>query len=436
MRKLLFAILIVFTCSVISGCSRPQGSGYIQNPVITPVENHPQDNNVAPQKNEKDELDSRAKEILSSLTVEEKIGQLLIVGFPQGTEDSELMDYIARYKVGGFILFKRNYTDFEALYRLTKKLKGQNAEKNPLPLFISADEEGGTVSRLPKGGTKFPDAQVLGKIDNTDLTYKTGEIIGEEFMASGINLDFAPVLDIVSSPENKLLIRRSYGSTPEAVSRHGIAFINGLRAKGVIASAKHFPGHGDTNVDSHGKLPVINIDKSTLYSRELVPFKSSIDAGLDALMVGHLSYPKLDPELLPATMSSYFLTDLLRKEWDFQGITISDEIEMYGYMSGKQNLEECVLTSFNSGLDVFVIGHTKKIQDRVLNALTTGVKEGKISKERLDESVLRIIKLKLKYKLSDKMEYSLEEAQMHFGSKDHKEILGNIDACILKTSTD
>jgi len=411
---------------LVMGCTIQQqdNNGEPESP---PAESPTEESKSVPEDNYKDELQIKAEEILNSMTLEEKAGQLIIVGFPQGTEDGVIKDYIDRYRVGGFILFKRNYTDFKSLYNLSSKLKEWNRSKNPLPLFIAADEEGGTVSRLPKGGTRFPDAQVLGKINDIGLTEKTGEVIGEEFKAAGLNLDFAPVLDIVNSPDNKLLIKRSYGSTPEVVSSHGTAFINGLQSRGVIAAPKHFPGHGATNVDSHGKLPVISIDRDTLYSRELVPFINAISGNLDALMVGHLSFPKIDASGLPATMSGFFLTDLLRKELGFQGVAISDEIEMYGYLAGKPSLEECVMASFNSGLDIFVIGHTKDIQDRVLNTLLTGIKNGEISEERLNESVLRIIKLKLKYNLEDRMPYDFEEAQNYFGSNEHKEVLNTIN---------
>ncbi|MHB1391728.1 MAG: beta-N-acetylhexosaminidase [Clostridia bacterium] len=423
MKKFIILALAILALSIAANCSASPISEGKSNPAA-PV----QDNKIIEAK--KNELEEKAAVLISEMTLEEKVGQLLIVGFPPDTKADEIQDYIDRYRVSGFILFRRNYMDFDSQYALIKSLKEKNGLKNPLPLFVSVDEEGGTVSRLPKGGTHFPDAKLVGKAGDPELAYKTGEVIGQELRASGINLNFAPVLDIVSSSENTLLIKRSYGNTAEAVSIHGTAFINGIQSAGVIASPKHFPGHGSTSVDSHGKLPVINIDRNTFQSRELVPFKTAVDAGLDAVMVGHLAYPKLDPSGLPATMSSYFLTDVLRKEMGFKGISISDEIEMYGYMNGKATLEECVVTSFNAGLDMFVIGHTKKIQDKVLKALIGAWQEGRISEQRLNESVLRIIKVKLKHKLSDTMEYSLEEARNNFTSKEHKSVLEELNGKI------
>jgi len=423
LKKLVLITLLILTFLIATNCSIP------------PVSESKPDSGTPPQDSEviddkRDELEENAAAILNKMNLDEKVGQLLVVGFPQDVTEEDLQDYIDRYKVSGFILFKRNYEDFDSQYNLVNSLKERNDLKNPLPLFISVDEEGGTVSRLPAGGTHFPDAKLVGKAGDPELTYKTGEVIGQELGASGINLDFAPVLDIVSSSENKLLIRRSYGATADIVSAHGTAFINGLQATGVIAVPKHFPGHGATTVDSHGKLPIINIDSETFQGRELVPFRTAINEGLEAVMVGHLAYPKLDPSGLPATMSSYFLTDILRKELGFKGISISDEIEMYGYMSGKATLEECVITSFNAGLDIFVIGHTKTIQDRVLKALKDACGNGRITEQRLNESVLRIIKVKLKHKLSDTMEYSLEEARNNFTSKEHKAVLEELNSKI------
>lgn len=368
--------------------------------------------------------------LLEKMTLEEKVGQLLIVGFQEDISAESLQDYIDKYKVSGFILFNRNYKDFDSLYTLVQGLKEKNSLSNSIPLFISVDEEGGTVSRLPKGGTHFPDAIQVGRTGDPSLTYRAGEVIGQELRASGINLNFAPVLDIVSSIENKLLVKRSYGSSEDVVTIHGTSFINGLQSAGVIAAPKHFPGHGNTIVDSHSKLPVINIDRTDLDSRELMPFKAAIDADLDAVMVGHIAFPKLDPSGLPATMSGYFLTDILRKELGFKGIAISDDIEMTGYTSAKATLEESVVTSFNAGLDVFVIGHTKEMQIRVFEALREASVEGSISQERLNESVLRIIKVKLKHKLSDTMDYNPEEAAGLFGSKEHKAVLEELNSKI------
>jgi len=374
----------------------------------------------------KDELEAKVLELLGKLTLEEKIGQLLVVGFQQDIEESSLQEYFSKYKVSGFILFSRNFTDLTSLYNLTAGLKEKNSRSSSIPLFISIDEEGGTVSRLPKEGTHFPEAQKLGKTGNPELTRKSGMIIGSELRAAGINTDFAPVLDIVTDSGNKLLVKRSYGSSTDIVTTHGLAFIDGLRSENVIAVPKHFPGHGNTVIDSHKELPVINTDEELLQSRELVPFKAAVAAGADMLMVGHIAFPELDPSGLPATMSSVFITDILRNQLGFEGIAISDDIEMSGYTKAKTSLEEGIVTSFNAGLDVFLVGHTKEISIRVYEALMNAVQNGEISGERLDQSVMRILRVKLKHKLTDTMDLSLEEASEIFGSSEHKAVLDEI----------
>ena len=427
MKRLFCIVIVILILSIAASCTAPDVSEGNTPPV-------PPDQSDTAKEDAKDPLEEKAEALLGKMTLDEKVGQLLIVGFPEDTKKEALQDYIDRFKVSGFILFSRNFTDFDSLYALVSSLKEMNSLRNPIPLFISVDEEGGTVSRLPKGGTRFPDARQVGKAGEPGLTYKTGQIIAQELKAAGINLNFAPVLDIVDSKENRLLIRRSYGSTPEAVSLHGTSFIDGLQSKGVIAVPKHFPGHGNTDEDSHSKLPAIDIDKTTMQSRELAPFKAAMGAGLDAVMVGHISFPKIDPSGLPATMSSYFLTDVLREEMGFKGISISDEIEMNGYMSGKETLEECVIASFNAGLDVFVIGHTMTIQDKVLKALSDACRDGRISEERLNDSVLRIIKAKLKNGLADTMEYEINEAREIFGSSEHKSILEELNSKIRSAS--
>ena len=416
-------VLLLLILSALTGCTTPpipegKPGEAVQPPVPAPVEEV------------KDVLGAEAASILEKMTLEEKVGQLLVVGFQEDIPEEDLQEYFDKYKVSGFILFSRNYKDFDSLYTLVSGLKEKNSIANAIPLFISIDEEGGTVSRLPKGGTHFPEAKLIGAADKPDLTYSSGKVIGRELRAAGINLDFAPVLDIVSNNGNKLLIKRSYGNNADIVTKHGLAFIDGLKSTGVIATPKHFPGHGNTTVDSHSDLPVIDIDKELLGSRELVPFKATIAAGTDMIMVGHIAFPKLDPSGLPATMSDYFLTGILREELGFEGIAISDDIEMSGYMNAKANLQEGIVTSFNAGLDVFLIGHTKETEVQIFEALKQAVLDGRISEERLNESVLRILRVKLKHKLTDTMDYTLEEASGIYGSEEHKAVLEEVNKAI------
>jgi len=391
-----------------------------------------------PRENQIDEIDvvdendeqqqpepSYEERIINSMDMDEKIGQLVIIGFSEGTPREALINAIKKDKIGGFILFRRNYDSFKSMYDLVSELKDLN-KNNPLPLFIAVDEEGGTVSRIPKEGVTMPDAKKFGDINDLTLTEKSGSIIGKQLYSAGINMNFAPVLDILSRDDNTLLKRRSYGKDVDRVSAHGISFIKGLTKEGIIPVPKHFPGHGHTKVDSHGGLPVINIDRNTLDKRELVPFRYTIDKGLDAIMIGHLAFPQIDPSGKPATRSKIFVTDILKNELGFKGIAISDEIEMIGFTSGKDSIEDAVIESFNAGIDVFVIGHSAEIQQRVLKALKNGVSTGLITEERINEALTRIVQVKRKYNLSDEMNVDFETAYKLFADEEYKSFVEDI----------
>jgi beta-N-acetylhexosaminidase len=415
-RSFLFILFLIFTCvfSILSGCSRPDRNK--ETPPITPSE---ATEIPMPPK----EIDP-AQILLEQMSLEEKIGQMLIVGFQSPSPTSQIQQFIQENKIGGFILFDRNYKDFDGAVRLTNQLKSWNKE-NPLPLFISIDEEGGTVSRIPSDGTKFPDARLLGQINDLNLTYQMGQVIGRELKSMGVNLNFAPVLDIVVSKENNLLIRRAFGSTPEMVSSHGLEFIKGQQEVDVIAVPKHFPGHGSTIVDSHGGLPKIMIERDMLHHHELIPFQHVINEGVDALMVGHLAFPLIDPSGLPATKSALIMKDLLRTELGYGGLIITDDIEMAAYTGQKDDLETSILLSIHGGVDVFVVGHTYDIQVNILDIMKKAVQDGRIPEERINESVLRIIRTKNRYHLSDEI-IDVEQARQNFGTEEHKNVLEEI----------
>jgi len=373
---------------------------------------------------EEEEIDEESEEekLLHSMTVQEKIGQLLMVGFQPNTPKEQLAELIQKYKVGGFIFFARNYESFDDLYHLTKELNELNRD-NKVPLFLSVDAEGGTVHHIPKGATRIPDARTLGKTGDPALTEKAGEVIGRELAAGGINMDMAPVLDIVVDPNNKLMLRRAYGDDPQTVREHGLAFAKGLKSQHVIAVAKHFPGHGDTSVDSHKGLPIIDIPPELWWNREVLPFQAAIRESVDAIMVGHISFPQLDPTGLPASQSKVFLQDILRKQLGFEGLLITDDIEMEGFAQD-QGIAKAALASFQAGVDVLLVCHTYEVQLEVLRILTESVESGEILEERLNESVLRI--LKLKSGLKDFPSYPLKEAREIYGNPDHREAFEGI----------
>jgi len=261
-------------------------------------------------------------------------------------------------------------------------------------------------------------------LNDTDLTRETGLILGREMAAAGANLDFAPVVDIVDNPEYKFMLRRSYGDTPEMVAQHGTAFFEGLKETGIQGCAKHFPGHGGTKTDSHKNMPLIHMTLEQWLEKDAVPFQAMIDAGVDMIMVGHLAYPEIDPTGLPASMSEVFLTERLRGRMGYEGLIVTDDIEMLGYPQGEER-KEAVISSFLAGVDIFAVGHTLEIQLDVLGALKEGVESGRISIDRIDETLLRIIRAK--EKLKDIPSYSFEEAVKIFGSQEHRELISELN---------
>ncbi len=331
--------------------------------------------------------------MIAEMTIEEKIGQLIMVGF-DGTQANETIEtHIRERFVGGIVLFSRNIQSPKQTAELTNQLQ-QLAESTAhrIPLFIGIDQEGGWVIRLKEGATVLPGNMALGATGSTELAERAGEITAAELAAVGVNLNFAPVMDVNNNPQNPVIGRRSFGGSPELVSRLGVAYIRGLQHNGVLGTAKHFPGHGDTTVDSHFDLPTVNHDRERIHALELQPFRAAIDADVAAIMTAHIVYPAFDPDR-PATLSPSILTDVLRKELGFDGLLITDAMEMKAiddrYRSG-----EAAVMAIEAGADIVMVLWTLTKQIEVFDALLSAIKSGRISQARLDQSVERILKSK------------------------------------------
>lgn len=361
------------------------------------------------------------RERLDAMSLEEKIGQLLIIGFEDSVMNDVTKRMIEEYKIGGFILFARNIVDENQLLNLINDLKTTNTE-NPVPLFISIDEEGGKVSRLPKAFKRLPESKVLGDINNPDLSYEYGQLLGNRLNKVGINLNFAPVLDINSNPKNPVIGNRSFGSTTEVVIQNGISVLKGLESTGVVPAVKHFPGHGDTSVDSHANLPIVNKTLDELEGLELQPFKSAIEEDVDMIMVAHILFPGLD-NIYPSTMSKSILTDLLRGNLGYNGVVISDDMTM-GAIIENYTLEEAAFKFLKSGGDIALICHGQDNPISVINYIKDNIKNGEITVEEIDDKVYRILSLKNKYKLEDRI---IENINLQELNKDTEELLNRIN---------
>ncbi len=323
------------------------------------------------------------------MTDQDVVGQLLMVGF-QGTEPSKaFLDWLEESRAGGVILFSRNLADPEQVACLTKTLQ---AHAPGAPLLLAIDEEGGRVSRLPSGFTTFPAASVIAARQDPDVAYAVAEVTARELRAVGITMNLAPVLDVHSNPANPVIGDRAYGTRPEQVCTYGVAVMQGLWDQGVIPCGKHFPGHGDTTTDSHHVLPVVDADRTRLDDVELEPFRQAIRRGLPAIMSAHVRYPALDADA-PATLSRPILTDLLRNELGFQGVTLTDDLEMRAILD-HQPIGDASVRALQAGADVLVMCHRQDRQREAVAAILQALERGELSREKLAASVARIQALK------------------------------------------
>ena len=326
------------------------------------------------------------------MTVRATVGQLLMVGF-HGTELSPaLIEWLQEYQPGGVILFSRNLVDPEQIARLTNALQ----EQAPItPLLIAIDQEGGRISRLPPGFTVFPAASTVAAHQASEVAYGAAEVTAKELRAVGINMNMAPVLDVNSNPANPIIGNRAYGEHPEQVCRFGVAVMNGLLDNGVIPCGKHFPGHGDTLTDSHKGLPVVNADRTRLENVELEPFRYAVQRGLPTVMTAHVHYPALD-SAMPATLSRPILTDLLRHELGFEGMTLTDDMEMRAILD-HGTIGEASVRAVQAGADMLLICHQRERQTEAVLAIERALDRGALSLETLTARVDRIRALKRKH---------------------------------------
>ncbi|WP_054199921.1 beta-N-acetylhexosaminidase [Clostridium baratii] len=336
-------------------------------------------------------------ETISNMSLDEKIGQLVISGFYGTTLDENILKLIKEDKISGVILFNRNVKDSSTLLSLNNSLKESN-KNNKLPLFISVDEEGGLVTRMPKDIKRLPTNKYIGSLNNKDLSYNVGEILGEQLSYFGFNMNFAPVLDINSNSNNPVIGDRSFGNNKDTVAILGTSTMKGIQSKNIISVVKHFPGHGDTSVDSHVNLPVVNYDINRLKSFEFVPFKTAIQNGADAIMVGHILLPKIDSKY-PSSMSYEIVTNILRKDLGFNGLVVSDDMTM-GAITKNYSIEESSIKAINAGVDLLLVCQKYENTENVLKALKEAALNGTISKERLDNALYNIISIKKKYLLN------------------------------------
>lgn len=340
-------------------------------------------------KNIKSSIDYKIVEKIDKMTLDEKIGQMILSGFNGTCFNKELSILINDFKVGGIILFSRNIEYSKQLKKLTSDIIGINQD---IPLFISIDEEGGRVSRLPKDIKKFESSKSIGDREDAKYAYENGRGIGEILKKYNINMNFAPVLDIYSNPKNTVIGDRAFGDNEKVVSSMGIATMKGLRDENIIPVVKHFPGHGDTEIDSHLGLPIVEKNLKQLNELELIPFNKAIENGVGAVMVSHILIKEIDDKY-PATLSYTMINDILRNDMKFENIVITDDMLMKA-ITDYISIEEASVKSIKAGADIILIGSDINKTKSVIERIKLAVANNEISEERIDKSVYRILKQK------------------------------------------
>lgn len=339
-------------------------------------------------------------EKIKAMTLDEKIGQLVIAGVEGTSMTLHNQELLLKDQVGGLIIMGGNVKNADQLKGMINMLKRTHQSKK-IPLFISADEEGGRVSRMPPELLKLPSNERIGKMNQSALSYKVGTLLATELKSFGFNMNFGPVLDINSNPNNPVIGDRSFSNQPDVVATLGIRTMKGMQNHRMISVVKHFPGHGDTETDSHLALPIVNASLKRLQSFELRPFQEAIIEGADGVMVAHILLKSIDSQH-PASLSKQVITDLLREQLQFDGVVFTDDLTMKA-ITDHYGIGAAAVQSIQAGADVVLVCHNYQNVKTVLQALKKAVDTQQISMKRLDESVARILRLKGKYEITDKV---------------------------------
>ena len=334
---------------------------------------------------------------LKKMSVRQKVGQLLMVGFYGPTIKEGLQKTISTLAPGAVIIFGRNIKSANQIVSLTSAAQLQSLKNSHLPLLIAVDQEGGDVIRL-KTAMPLPSALSIGETKDSALAQTAGFATGQLLKTLGFNMNLAPVLDVADPHKANFIGTRTYGGNPQTVGRMGVQFSEGLSQAGVLPTGKHFPGHGGVNEDSHEETPQRMCSSDELHSADLVPFFAMQKhfGNRWATMLAHIAYPEIDSSGLPATFSHPIVTDLLRNELGFDGLVITDDIQMGGAAAIK-DVRERAVRAIEAGADMILVAWSLKTQNTILEALEKAVTSGRISQVRLDQSVRRVLIAKSLY---------------------------------------
>lgn len=369
-------------------------------------------------------------------SVIEKLGQLLIIGIRGTSLTEDEAEFIITNNIGGVILFARNIENPEQVHSLCRSIQAlRHKTKDKLPLFIGVDQEGGRVARMKAPFTQWPALSYLGKLDSTSVAFKFAMDMGSELRAVGINLDFAPCVDVLTNPKNSVIGDRSLSTDPEQVAKLASALVRGYIKSGIIPCAKHFPGHGNTLLDSHEDLPIEEVDEERLKNVELVPFKKVFRARLDMVMTSHIKFPKIDPKF-PVTLSEKFLKGMLRNELRYRNLIITDDLDMKALAKNFPTADIPVM-ALQAGCDILLYCNNFDHPQVAIDSLMKAAKDHKINGKQIDESYGRIVALKKEILANpDPPEFS--KAAAVIGHDSHKKLseaikTGSVPADLLTT---
>jgi len=366
----------------------------------------------------------------------DKIGQLLFIGIRGKTLTQDEAEFIIKNNIGGVVLFARNIESPEQVHALCTQLQAtRHKTRDKLPLFIGIDQENGRVARLKSPFTQWPPLAHIGKLDSTSIAFKFAMNMGSELRAAGINVNFAPCVDVFTNPKNTVIGDRSLSTDPEIVAKLASALVRGYIKSGIIPCAKHFPGHGNTLADSHEELPVEDIDLERLKTVELVPFKKVFRARLDMVMTAHIKFPKIDPDY-PVTLSQIFIKKMLREEMRYRQLILTDDLDM-GALLSHYPVDEIAVRSLEAGCDVLLYCNKFDHPQIAINAIEKALKDHRLSAKQIDESYNRVVLLKKDVlKEPDPVEFS--KASLLIGHADHERLskailAGSVPADLLTT---
>lgn len=328
---------------------------------------------------------------MQNVELRKKIGQSFIIGFKGREASADVQKFILNNSIGGIILFARNIDNPIQVAELNNSLQSLVMKTAP-PLFSSIDMEGGRVARFKAPFTQWPPMKILGEIDSPSLCFKFAETMGKELLAVGVNMNYAPCVDVLTNPANTVIGDRAFGTEPEIVSKMGSAIVRGFVKVGVIPAVKHFPGHGDTLLDSHEDLPVVEHDLARLDEIEFAPFKKCFRARVEFCMTAHLVLKQVDAEW-PATLSHKVLNGILRERLGYRNIVMTDDMEMKA-ITKNFPVEVSAVQAIKAGCNILLYCHELSVQEKALEAIVKAVTDGEIPESVIEENYQKVLKAK------------------------------------------